>query len=79
MELEEDRRGWRTITLTLAVSPEDEVVEQTPEDVDDEGLGKNGALEKTAESLAEVSKLLLGVVITQGLEKQHVKSDKTWC
>ena len=69
IELEE-RRAGRTITLTLAVSPEDEVVEQILEDGDDEGRG-HAALEKTAESFAEVSKLLLGVVITPGLEKQH--------
>ena len=69
IELEE-RRAGRTITLTLAVSPEDKVVEQILEDGDQERRG-HAALEKTAESLAEVSKLLLGVVITPGLEKQH--------
>ena len=52
----------------MSVSPEDEVVEQTAEDGDDEGLGQNAAAEKTAESLAEVSKPQLGVVITLGLQ-----------
>ena len=58
----------RTITLTLVVSPEDEMVEETVHDGDDEGRGETGAVEKTAESLAQIRKHELGVLISLGLK-----------
>ena len=59
------------IKLTLVVSPADEMVEQTVHDGDDEGCGENAAVEKTAESLTKVCKVLLRVLVTLGLEKHN--------
>ena len=51
----------------MVVSPRDEVVEQTLENGNDVGRDENAAVKKTAEGFAEVSELLLGVVVTLGL------------
>ena len=61
----------RTFRLTLVVSPWDEVVKQTAENGNDEGRGQNAAVEETAESFAKVCEVLLGVVVTLGLDKQR--------
>ena len=58
----------RTLKLTLVVSPEDEMLEQTVHDGDDEGCGEDIAVEKTADSIAKISKVLLGVLVTLGLD-----------
>ena len=66
----------RTLKLTLIVSPADEMVEQTVHDGDDEGCGENAAVEKTAESLTKVSKVLLCVLVTLGLDKYNYSQNK---
>ena len=51
----------------MVVSPRDEVVEQTLENGNDVGREEYAAVKKTAQGFAEVSELLLGVVVTLGL------------
>ena len=62
----------------MVVSPRDEVVEQTLENGNDVGRDEYAAVKKTAEGFAEVSELLLGVVITLGLKNNTVKSEHSW-